>query len=160
MAVHIRLARAGAKKRPFYRLVVTDQRSPRGGRFLENIGTYDPSKDPGQGENPIAWTQTLATVRDKLDVDASRRFQAALPAYGEGILVCPTNAGAVLAIDLLTHSLVWAHSYRKVLLADANQPMQMQMQMQMMQMRRFGGAGMVVREGQPPARHGRRTTDW
>jgi len=47
MAVHIRLARAGAKKRPFYRLVVTDQRSPRGGRFLENIGTFDPSKDPG-----------------------------------------------------------------------------------------------------------------
>jgi len=47
MAVHIRLARAGAKKKPFYRVVVTDQRSPRGGRFLENIGTYDPSKDPG-----------------------------------------------------------------------------------------------------------------
>jgi small subunit ribosomal protein S16 len=47
MAVHIRLARAGAKKRPFYRLVVTDHRSPRGGRFLENIGTFDPSKDPG-----------------------------------------------------------------------------------------------------------------
>jgi len=47
MAVHIRLSRAGAKKRPFYRLVVTDHRSPRGGRFLENIGTYDPSKDPG-----------------------------------------------------------------------------------------------------------------
>ncbi len=48
MAVHIRLARAGAKKRPFYRIVVTDHRSPRGGRFLENIGTYDPAKDPGQ----------------------------------------------------------------------------------------------------------------
>ncbi len=48
MAVHIRLARAGAKKRPFYRVVVTDHRSPRGGRFLENIGTYDPAKDPGQ----------------------------------------------------------------------------------------------------------------
>ena len=47
MAVHIRLARAGAKKNPFYRVVVTDHRSPRGGRFLENIGTYDPSKDPG-----------------------------------------------------------------------------------------------------------------
>ena len=42
MAVHIRLARAGTKKRPFYRVVVTDQRSPRGGRFLENIGTFDP----------------------------------------------------------------------------------------------------------------------
>ncbi len=47
MAVHIRLARAGAKKRPFYRLVVTDHRSPRGGRFLENIGTFDPKKEEG-----------------------------------------------------------------------------------------------------------------
>ena len=47
MSVSIRLARAGAKKRPFYRIVVTDKRSPRGGRFLENIGTFDPSKDPG-----------------------------------------------------------------------------------------------------------------
>lgn len=47
MAVHIRLARAGAKKRPFYRLVVTDQRSPRGGRFLENIGTFDPAAKEG-----------------------------------------------------------------------------------------------------------------
>ena len=45
MAVHIRLARAGTKKKPFYRVVVTDQRSPRGGRFLENIGTFDPAKE-------------------------------------------------------------------------------------------------------------------
>ncbi|MEO8797325.1 MAG: 30S ribosomal protein S16 [Polyangiaceae bacterium] len=43
MAVHIRLSRAGTKKRPFYRLVVTDHRSPRGGKFLENIGTFNPS---------------------------------------------------------------------------------------------------------------------
>jgi small subunit ribosomal protein S16 len=42
MAVHIRLSRAGAKKRPFYRIVVTDHRSPTTGRFLENLGTYDP----------------------------------------------------------------------------------------------------------------------
>lgn len=47
MAVHIRLTRAGAKKRPFYRIVVTDQRSPRGGRFLEAIGTFDPLKKEG-----------------------------------------------------------------------------------------------------------------
>jgi small subunit ribosomal protein S16 len=46
MAVHIRLSRAGAKKHPFYRIVVADQRSPRGGRFLENIGTYDPTREP------------------------------------------------------------------------------------------------------------------
>jgi small subunit ribosomal protein S16 len=50
MAVHIRLARAGAKKNPLYRLVVTDHRAPRGGRFLEKIGTFDPSKkDLGAG---------------------------------------------------------------------------------------------------------------
>jgi small subunit ribosomal protein S16 len=48
MAVHIRLSRAGAKKRPFYRIVVTDHRSPRGGRFLENLGTYDPIADSGR----------------------------------------------------------------------------------------------------------------
>ena len=49
MAVHIRLARQGTKKRPFYRVVVTDQRSPRGGRFLENIGTFDPQKEMKDG---------------------------------------------------------------------------------------------------------------
>jgi len=45
MAVSIRLSRQGTKKRPFYRVVVTDSRSPRGGRFLENIGTYNPAKE-------------------------------------------------------------------------------------------------------------------
>ena len=44
--VKLRLARAGAKKRPFYRVVVTDSRSPRDGRFIEQIGTYDPHQDP------------------------------------------------------------------------------------------------------------------
>lgn len=43
MAVHIRLARHGTKKSPFYRIVVADQRHPRDGRFIENIGTFDPS---------------------------------------------------------------------------------------------------------------------
>ena len=47
MAVHIRLSRVGAKKAPQYRVVVADQRSPRGGRFIEKIGTYDPAGDPG-----------------------------------------------------------------------------------------------------------------
>ena len=42
MALKIRLARGGAKKRPFYRIVVADSRSPRDGRFIEKIGTYDP----------------------------------------------------------------------------------------------------------------------
>jgi small subunit ribosomal protein S16 len=48
MAVKIRLARHGAKKRPFYRIVVTDSESPRDGRFLEAVGTYNPLKEPAE----------------------------------------------------------------------------------------------------------------
>lgn len=46
MAVKIRLRRMGAKRAPFYRVVVADSRYPRDGRFIEKIGTYDPTKDP------------------------------------------------------------------------------------------------------------------
>jgi small subunit ribosomal protein S16 len=46
MAVKLRLSRAGAKKAPFYRLVVTDSRSPRDGRFIEQVGVYDPTRTP------------------------------------------------------------------------------------------------------------------
>ena len=46
MAVKIRLKRMGAKKRPFYRIIVADSRSPRDGRFIEEIGTYDPNVEP------------------------------------------------------------------------------------------------------------------
>ena len=46
MAVKIRLKRLGEKKSPFYRIIVADSRSPRDGRFIEEIGTYDPSTDP------------------------------------------------------------------------------------------------------------------
>jgi small subunit ribosomal protein S16 len=48
MSVKIRLARYGAKKRPFYRIVIADNESPRDGRFLEAIGTYNPLKDPAE----------------------------------------------------------------------------------------------------------------
>lgn len=46
MAVKIRLRRMGAKKAPFYRIVVADSRYPRDGRFIEEVGTYDPTKNP------------------------------------------------------------------------------------------------------------------
>jgi small subunit ribosomal protein S16 len=46
MSVKIRLARHGTKKRPFYRIVVADSKSPRDGRFLENVGTYNPVIEP------------------------------------------------------------------------------------------------------------------
>lgn len=48
MAVRIRLKRMGAKKRPFYRLVVADSRAPRDGRFIETLGTYNPLTDPAK----------------------------------------------------------------------------------------------------------------
>ena len=48
MAVKIRLKRIGKKKNPFYRIVVADSRAPRDGRFIEEIGTYDPAKDPSE----------------------------------------------------------------------------------------------------------------
>ena len=46
MAVKMRLRRMGQKKAPFYRIVVADSRSPRDGRFIEEIGTYDPNREP------------------------------------------------------------------------------------------------------------------
>lgn len=46
MAVKIRLKRIGQKKAPFYRIVVSDSRSPRDGKFIEEIGTYDPKQEP------------------------------------------------------------------------------------------------------------------
>ena len=46
MAVKIRLKRLGQKKAPFYRIVVADSRSPRDGRFIAEIGTYDPNQEP------------------------------------------------------------------------------------------------------------------
>jgi small subunit ribosomal protein S16 len=48
MSVKIRLARHGAKKKPFYRIVIADSESPRDGKFLENVGTYNPLVDPVQ----------------------------------------------------------------------------------------------------------------
>ena len=50
MSLKIRLARAGAKKRPYYRIVVADSKSPRDGRYIEKIGTYDPLQPKGSAE--------------------------------------------------------------------------------------------------------------
>lgn len=68
MAVRLRLTRMGAKKKPYYRLVAADVRSPRDGRFLELLGTYDPGKDPPQirlkEERIRAWLRRGAEVSD------------------------------------------------------------------------------------------------
>jgi small subunit ribosomal protein S16 len=61
MNVTIRLSRHGAKKRPFYRIVVSDRRFPRDGRYIEQVGTYDPNAATGgvrlSNEKIAAWIQ-------------------------------------------------------------------------------------------------------
>ncbi|WP_346354507.1 30S ribosomal protein S16 [Azotosporobacter soli] len=68
MAVKIRLKRMGAKKSPFYRVVVADSRFPRDGRFIENIGHYDSTVEPAivklDEEKAISWMQKGAQPTD------------------------------------------------------------------------------------------------
>ncbi len=68
MATKIRLKRIGAKKRPFYRVVVTDSRNPRDGRFIEEIGYYDPCQQPAvikiDEEKIKQWVGSGAAVSD------------------------------------------------------------------------------------------------
>ena len=68
MATKIRLKRMGAKKNPFYRVVVADSRSPRDGRFIEEIGYYDPTTNPAtikiDEEKALQWLTTGAKPSD------------------------------------------------------------------------------------------------
>ena len=70
MAVKIRLRRMGAKKAPFYRVVVADSRFPRDGRFIEEIGYYDPTKEPAvvkiDAEKAQKWIANGAQPTDTL----------------------------------------------------------------------------------------------
>ena len=70
MAVKIRLRRMGAKKAPFYRVVVADSRYPRDGRFIEEIGTYNPMTEPSEikidGEKAKKWIVTGAQPTDSV----------------------------------------------------------------------------------------------
>ena len=82
MAVHIRLARAGSKKVPFYRVVAADQRCPRGGRFIERLGTWDPRTKSltlntarvsfwmGHGAQPTATVGKLIKQANKAQAEA------------------------------------------------------------------------------------------
>ena len=79
MAVKMRLRRMGQKKAPFYRIVVADSRSPRDGRFIEEIGYYDPTKEPAvvkiDAEKAQKWiangaqpTDTVRALLKKVEV--------------------------------------------------------------------------------------------
>ncbi len=72
MAVKIRLKRMGMKKKPFYRIVVADERTPRDGRFIEEIGTYDPMTNPAQikidVEKAESWMKNGAQPTDTVRI--------------------------------------------------------------------------------------------
>ncbi|HKY94409.1 MAG TPA: 30S ribosomal protein S16 [Kiloniellales bacterium] len=81
MSLRIRMARGGAKKRPFYRIVVADSRSPRDGRFIERIGSYDPLLPAGH-ENRV-----------KIDLEKAKAWLAkgALPSDRVGRFLAAAN---------------------------------------------------------------------
>ena len=86
MSLKIRLARRGAKKRPFYAVVVADSRSPRDGRFIEKLGTYDPmiAKDSGKSR----WT---------VDLEAAKAWIAKGAVASDRVHKFLANAGLVKA---------------------------------------------------------------
>ncbi len=82
MAVVIRMKRAGAKKRPFYRVVVADSRSPRDGRYIEQLGYYDPLTEPATFQIDSArfseWVRRGALPSESVGVMVSKHAPGAL----------------------------------------------------------------------------------
>ena len=104
MATRIRLRRMGAKKAPFYRIVVADSRSPRDGRFIEEIGYYDPTKNPSiiqiDGERAKYWmgmgaqpSETVRTLMIRVGVliakDTDKTNNRQVYAEGSGVTQNP-----------------------------------------------------------------------
>ena len=102
MAVVIRMKRAGAKKRPFYRVVVANSRSPRDGRYIEQLGYYDPLTDPAtfkvDAEKMALWIQRGALPSESVGVmvakhapEALRKPVRAVPAIQEAAGMAPAD---------------------------------------------------------------------
>ena len=89
MSLKIRLARGGSKKRPYYHVVVADARSPRDGRFIEIVGTYDPRREPSaikvDNDKAVAWLKNGAQPSERVEKllkisGAWEEFEASKPA--------------------------------------------------------------------------------
>jgi small subunit ribosomal protein S16 len=90
MSLKIRMTRGGAKKRPFYSIVIADSRSPRDGRFLEKVGTYNPMLERGHKERVVLKTERLqhwlkmgATPSDRVARFLGEAGLAPKPVYRE-----------------------------------------------------------------------------
>lgn len=117
MAVKIRLKRMGAKKRPFYRVVVADARSPRDGRFIESVGYYDPLPDPavvklddqrirhwmGTGAKPSDVVRELMERQGLLPASPrpvrAKAAQPGVAAAPTGAVESPASPGAEAVVD-------------------------------------------------------------
>ena len=131
--VRIRLRRMGAKKKPFYRIVVADKRSPRDGRFIETIGTYNPLTDPetvtlvheraahwlSVGAQPSDAVARLLKSRNLLD-EAGKPIQHTEEALSEMTATLAAAAGgAVAAVAAATDTVVTAATDAAATVADA-----------------------------------------
>ena len=90
MGLRIRLARAGAKKRPYYHIVVADSRSPRDGRFIEKLGSYNPMLPAEhedrvrlQNERILHWIKEGAIATDRVARFLGKAGLAPMPAWNE-----------------------------------------------------------------------------
>jgi small subunit ribosomal protein S16 len=83
MSLKIRLARGGAKKRPYYSIVIADSRSPRDGRFIERVGTYNPMLDRGHAERVVLKPERIQHWL-KVGAQPSERVQRFLGDAGLG----------------------------------------------------------------------------
>ncbi|MCU0838170.1 MAG: 30S ribosomal protein S16 [Rhodospirillales bacterium] len=88
MALRIRLARGGTKKRPFYRVVVSDSRSPRDGRFIEILGTYNPMLEH---EHPDRVRLQSERIRHWLGVGATATDRVARVCAAQGLMEPPAR---------------------------------------------------------------------
>jgi outer membrane protein assembly factor BamB len=87
---------------------------PLGGKLYALVEKFQDLRlfclEPDTGE--VAWSQLLGTTKTRMLLEGGRRLHAIPLASAEGVLVCPTDAGAVVAVDVATHSLLWAFAYR------------------------------------------------
>jgi outer membrane protein assembly factor BamB/tetratricopeptide (TPR) repeat protein len=77
---------------------------------------FDAGKVPNKAtledlDAAVAWVQPLGIAKERIIIDYGRRINGAPIAYGEGVLVCPTNAGVLVGVDVLTHGVLWTHAY-------------------------------------------------
>jgi outer membrane protein assembly factor BamB len=69
----------------------------------------------------VEWSQQLAMLENNIANDPLRRMAGAMPSFADGVMVCPTSAGAIVAVDLSTRSLLWGYRYRRAVAEGGNQ---------------------------------------